>query len=86
MKKLDKDFIKFILCRMGGEFEEAVYLKGHKPFNSYHEGKAVIEEEFEELWEEIKKKNPDKAKLKAEVLQVGAMALRFYYDLLADEN
>lgn len=28
--------------------------KFHKPFNSYHEGYAIIKEELDELWDEIK--------------------------------
>lgn len=50
-------------------------------FASYHEGKAVIEEELDELWDEIKDKQ-DKDKLRAEAIQIGAMAIRFVNDLL----
>ena len=59
----------------------------HKTFNSLHEGKAVIEEEFDELWAEIKKyPKESKAKLRKEAIQLGAMAMRFIYDLLADHH
>lgn len=53
-----------------------------KPFNSIHEGYAVMLEEFDELWSEIKEKKPDHAKLQEETVQVGAMALRFLIDLV----
>lgn len=53
----------------------------HGPMKSAHEGKAVIEEELDELWEEIKKKNPDMAKIKKEAVQLGAMVLRFLVDV-----
>lgn len=53
----------------------------HPPMLSLHHGKAVIEEEFDELWDEIKLKNPDKEKLRAEAIQVAAMAVRFIHDL-----
>lgn len=55
-------------------------------FNSYHEGYAVILEELDELWNEIKKKNPDKKNLKSECKQVAAMAFRFYIDLLSEDT
>ena len=48
-------------------------------FNTPHEGYAVILEELDELWEEIKA-NSDKEALKKEAIQVGAMALRFIID------
>lgn len=64
------------------EFLEATERYG--PFHSTHEGYAVIKEELDELWAEIKKKNPDKEHLKREAIQVAAMAMRFLYDLCTD--
>ena len=63
-------------------------------FNSCHEGYAVIEEELDELWAEVKKKTSqpptnqpyspsdyqDKKKLREEAIQVAAMSLRFLID------
>jgi hypothetical protein len=51
------------------------------PFNSAHEGYAVIAEELDELWDDIKanRKGPDIA----EAIQVGAMALRYIADMTA---
>jgi hypothetical protein len=51
-------------------------------FNSAHEGYAVMKEEVDELWDEIKvkQKDRDKAKMKKEAIQVGAMAIRFIQD------
>jgi len=52
------------------------------PFNSGHEGYAVIYEEMDELWEEVKRyPHADKRKLREEAVQVGAMALRFIVDI-----
>jgi hypothetical protein len=51
-------------------------------FNSHHEGYAVLLEEVDELWEEIKKKKDDRDKNKmiVEAIQIAAMALRFIKD------
>ena len=47
-----------------------------KNFNSLHEGYAVLKEEVDELWDEIKMKNPDELKVYTEAKQVVAMGLR----------
>lgn len=52
------------------------------PFRSVHEGYAIILEELEELWQEIKKKERDKLKLQKEAVQVAAMAYRFLVDCI----
>src|SRR5680860_288545 len=46
-------------------------------FASPHEGYAVLLEELDELWDEIKKKRPDKDRMREEAIQVGAMAIKF---------
>lgn len=63
------------------ELERASKLNG--PFNSAHEGCAVIREEFEELWDEVKLKATHRSEeaLIHEATQVAAMALRFLIDL-----
>ncbi len=48
-------------------------------FHSSHEGYAVIHEEVDELWDEVKSNN--RFKQRAEAVQVAAMALRFLVDL-----
>jgi hypothetical protein len=52
-----------------------------KDFHSVHEGYAVVLEEVDELWEEVKKKNPDKELLKKEATQAAAMLVRFIIEL-----
>ncbi len=58
------------------ELERANSIYGTS-FNSPHEGYAVMLEEMDELWAEIKKKEPDKERMRAEAIQVGAMAIKF---------
>jgi len=55
-------------------------------FNSPHEGYAVILEELDELWEQVKKvKYPvidrECEAMKKEAIQVGAMAVKFIESL-----
>ena len=67
-------------------FEELVSAN-HKfiaRFNSDHEGYAVIKEELEEVWEEIKKDNHHLAR--EEMTQVAAMAVKFIYSSLMREG
>ncbi len=54
-----------------------------KPFNSGHEGIAVIREEYLELEYEIFHGTKDKARIEA--IQLGAMALRIIRDVLSDQ-
>lgn len=57
------------------------------PFNSAHEGYAVILEEVDELWDTIKNnKNSAPLDRAEEALQIAAMAMRFIHDLLPDEG
>jgi len=54
--------------------------KKYKDFNSAHEGYAVILEELDELWDEIKKRKPSRDRISKEAVQVAAMAFRFLRD------
>jgi hypothetical protein len=49
-------------------------------FASTHEGYAVILEELDELWAEIKDKKSTNKKMRKEAIQVAAMAIRFVVD------
>ena len=50
-------------------------------FNSAHEGFAVLKEEVDELWDEVKCKHRDVALMRREAIQVAAMAIRFIMDV-----
>lgn len=54
----------------------------YPPFHSNHEGYAVLKEELDELWDEIKLSKSIKAneKMIKECVQIAAMALRFIED------
>lgn len=56
-------------------------MQKHPRMNSPHEGYAVILEELDELWEEVRAQHQDKEKMRKEALQVAAMAARFILDL-----
>lgn len=55
----------------------------YSPFNSAHEAYAVLLEEVDELWEQVKVKQGkrDPRALLEELTQVAAMAARFAIDL-----
>lgn len=68
------------LSLVATEYQRASSL--YPKFNSAHEGYAVLLEEVEELWDEVKK-SPKKRtipKMREEAVQVAAMALRFITD------
>jgi hypothetical protein len=53
-----------------------------EPFNSPHEGYAVIKEELDELWDDVRKKNRGRSTAaRGEAIQVAAMAVRYVVDL-----
>lgn len=51
--------------------------------HSNHEGYAVIKEEVDELWDEIKKSKDTKGneRIRHELIQIGAMAVRYLDNL-----
>jgi hypothetical protein len=64
--------------------ELSVALLKFPPMNSAHEGYAVIKEELDELWHEIKndKAEGQKERMRNEAIQLTAMCFRFLNDLL----
>lgn len=63
--------------------------KHFSPFNSMHEGFAVLHEEFDELWKNVKlnaNKHPNRLDLiREEAIQLAAMAIRMIYDSYSSE-
>ena len=66
--------VDIIQKKIIAEYNRSVRI--HGGFNSLHEGYAVILEELDEYWEEVKKKGPSKDRLKDEMIQIGAMVLK----------
>ena len=72
--------------------EVEVELRGaferYGPMASFHEGYAVIQEELDELWNEVKMKPHyrNHEKLRREAIQVAAMAIRFVLDTVPDQE
>ena len=51
-------------------------------FVSAHEGFAILKEEVDELWDEVKGHHPERMKrMREEAVQVAAMAIRFIEDV-----
>jgi len=78
MNKIDEILMDFKI-----EFLEAT--EKFPKFNSEHEGYAIILEEMDELWENVKlnQSNPNRLKkIRKEAIQVGAMTLRLIYDCI----
>jgi hypothetical protein len=55
----------------------------HAKFNSAHEGWAVILEELDELWEQVRLKRQERnpGVMREEAIQIAAMAVRFALDI-----
>ena len=63
-------------------------IENHGLFTSAHHGYAIILEELDELWDEVKKKRSvrDVKNMRAEAVQVAAMAMKFIMSMDADWN
>ena len=67
------------------EYQRAI--EKFPPFNSAHEGIAVIKEEYDELWNWVRTKKEARltAEMRKEAMQLAAMAMRFMIDC-CEEN
>jgi hypothetical protein len=71
------DAIPSLLAEVEAELRSAV--TRFPKMNSAHEGWAVIWEELDELWTEVRGNDPVRAR--EEAVQVAAMAVRFLLDV-----
>lgn len=81
-----EDLIQRAMIDAEGELHKAMDL--WPAFNSAHEGYAVLAEEFDELWAHVKtnQKRRDLPAMRAEAIQVAAMALRFAVEVCNEET
>lgn len=68
--------------------EHAAATAAYGPFRSAHEAYAILLEEVDELWTEVKRKQTerDRTAMRREAVQVAAMAIRFAVDICGEEE
>ena len=76
-KLKDKLHPEGVLDEILAEYRKA--REKHKPMINHHEAKAVIEEEFDEMWDEIKVDNHPRAR--KEAVQLAAMVLAYIVEV-----
>lgn len=64
---------------------EKCYLKYGK-YASFHESMSVFREEFEELWEECKRKELDFEKIENEIIDCLVVLFKMHQDIVIKEN
>lgn len=74
-EELDDETITVFLEAVRAEYRKA--RKKHAPMNSGHEGYAVLLEEVEELWDDVKADRVHEPNAMKECVQIAAMALAF---------
>ena len=79
-----KDALRYASASVEAQHEVLRARAKHAPMRGPHEGYAVLLEEVEELWAEVKAKTFDKAKARKEALQVAAMALAFVVEVCGE--
>jgi hypothetical protein len=79
---MEKQRFEQLLIDIRIEFEQAS--DKYPPFNSAHEGLAIIQEEFEELKAEVFKKKSERyyPGMREKATQLAAMSLRFLVDVV----
>lgn len=81
----DNPIVEGFFANAGQELERA--RARFQDFTSDHEGYAILLEEVEELWIQVRK-NPserDPVLIRKELVQIAAMAARFNLDILAQD-
>lgn len=70
---------EYVACEISNEYRRA--RTKHAPMRGAHEGYAILLEEVDELWDEVKKRDPSKAEMRKEAIQIAAMALAFVMEV-----
>ena len=77
----DKDMQELVELIGDVRDETLIAMRSFPPFNSAHEGWAVIHEELDELWAHVKGNTGESSAARQEAVQIAAMALRYVVDL-----
>ena len=82
---MNKPFRDRLLAEVDDEISRSLAL--HGGYNSHHEAYAVILEELDEYWEEVRKKTADRrpSDMKKELVQVAACAVKAVMCLIGEE-
>lgn len=94
-KKMEKSQQSIIIAKKAiglivDEYDNANL--NYRNFASFHEGFAILKEEVDELWTEVKaskgngKQSQNMDEMLKEATQVGAMAMRFIVDLILGDD
>ena len=75
----EKRSARFALSQIWAEYERA--RAKHPPMSGPHAGWAILFEEVDELWDEVKAHVQNKQRMGDEAMQVGAMALAFMVEV-----
>ena len=80
-EQIAEHLLSGVLTEIGVELRSAV--QQHASQNSAHESYAVIKEELDEFWDEVKKKREQRssALMRRELIQTAAMCARAIIDL-----
>lgn len=58
----------------------------HGEYASFAEAMSILREEFEELWQECKRKELDFTKIKTEIIDVMTVLMKGYEDVIINNN
>ena len=75
----ESDIREHILEDLVSELDAA--MRKHPSYPTEHHAYAVIKEELEEFWDEVKKQKPSKRRMREELLHVAVTAIRSIRDL-----
>lgn len=86
VRNIVREQVRLLTAAKEAHAEAQKAAAAHPPYNSFHEAHSVIEEEYEEAWDEMKKGGADSgprdiAKIRRELTQLAAVCIRTMADL-----
>ncbi len=73
--------VRAVSFEVAVKYELQTAREKHANINNAHEASAVIREEFEEFWDEVKKREHDLGAMLNELIQIAAMCQRTAEDI-----